>query len=168
MQVSIAGVIIETKLRKTKRGNPFGQYVIEDYSGKIKFTLFNEKFEQFHKFLEKDTCVWLEGTFNDLMNEFRVQAAGTLEQKFQRIAEINIIYNALSFAEQDYKDLKALCNEYITNSPSAEACKFKISFAINGNGKKVTTSSKKYFLKKEKALFKELFQHNISFKLKIH
>ena len=55
------GIVVEAEERISQKGNPYGRYVIEDYSGSYQFTLFGEAYKQFASMLKPSVYVFLTG-----------------------------------------------------------------------------------------------------------
>ena len=57
----IGGIITESEMLTSKNGNPYGRYVIEDYSGSCRIVLFGSAYQQFAHMMLKDLYVLLIG-----------------------------------------------------------------------------------------------------------
>lgn len=57
----LAGLIIETRVRKTKRGDNMGFVTLDDRTSRMEVTLFGEQYEEYRSQLVKDTVVVIEG-----------------------------------------------------------------------------------------------------------
>ena len=55
------GIVVEAEERISQKGNPYGRYVIEDYSGSYQFTLFGETYKQFASMLKPSIYVFITG-----------------------------------------------------------------------------------------------------------
>jgi DNA polymerase-3 subunit alpha len=55
------GIVVEAEERISQKGNPYGRYVIEDYSGSYQFTLFGDAYKQFASMLKPSVYVFLTG-----------------------------------------------------------------------------------------------------------
>ncbi len=60
--VHFAGIITEATDRTSQRGNAYGQYVIEDYTGSYRFVLFGQTYEQCAALLKPDRYVYVTAT----------------------------------------------------------------------------------------------------------
>ena len=54
--------MIEATDKTSQRGNAYGQYVVEDYTGSYRFVLFGSAYEQCASLLKPDRYVYLTGT----------------------------------------------------------------------------------------------------------
>ncbi|MEO8960756.1 MAG: DNA polymerase III subunit alpha [Ginsengibacter sp.] len=59
----LTGLITEVQHRISKRGNKYGEFYVEDYSSKMKLTLFSEDYVKFGNYLEKGTVIYYTGSF---------------------------------------------------------------------------------------------------------
>ncbi|MCL6524918.1 MAG: DNA polymerase III subunit alpha [Thermoflavifilum sp.] len=57
----IAGFIAEAAHRTSRKGNKFGSFVLEDYSGKTELVLLGDDYVKFKSFLEPGLCVYIQG-----------------------------------------------------------------------------------------------------------
>ena len=57
----IGGIITESEMLTSKNGNPYGRYVIEDYTGSCRIVLFGSAYQQFAHMMLKDLYVLLIG-----------------------------------------------------------------------------------------------------------
>jgi DNA polymerase-3 subunit alpha len=60
-ELKLAGMINTFRNGKTKTGNPFGAFTLEDFSGNHEFMLFGKDYVEYSKYLKKDLCVILQG-----------------------------------------------------------------------------------------------------------
>ena len=57
----IGGLITEAEQLRSQKGNPYGRYTIEDYTGSYQFVLFGNAYAQFGHLLLKDMYVLVKG-----------------------------------------------------------------------------------------------------------
>lgn len=91
-EVTFAGVLASTVSKVSKKGNPFGNFEVEDFTGSLKFSLFGKEFEQFNKILEKDGFYYFKGKiqnrFNANQGKLSIEKLTKEEDKELRIVEI--------------------------------------------------------------------------------
>ena len=58
----LGGIVTTTEEAISQKGNPFGRYIIEDYTGSYKMTLFGETYKQCAPLLKPNLYVYLTGT----------------------------------------------------------------------------------------------------------
>ena len=55
------GIVVEAEDATSRKGNPYGRYTIEDYTGSYQFTLFGEAYKQYASLLKPNVYVFLTG-----------------------------------------------------------------------------------------------------------
>jgi DNA polymerase III subunit alpha len=60
-EFAVVGIVSSRQELLTKRGEPFGKFVLEDYTGQHEFTLFSKDYLRFKALLEKDYFIYLRG-----------------------------------------------------------------------------------------------------------
>ena len=60
--IHIGGIVTSTETAISQKGNPFGRYVIEDYSGSYRLTLFGQTYQQCAPLLQPNLYVYITGT----------------------------------------------------------------------------------------------------------
>src|SRR5690606_34219419 len=79
----IVGLIADAQHRVARSGNKYGSFVIEDYSGKTDFVLFNEDYLRFSPLLQPGGTVLIHGFFKQRFNrdepEFRITSVSLAE-----------------------------------------------------------------------------------------
>ena len=58
---TIAGIVVSAEQLTSKNNNPYGRYVIEDYSGSYKLFLFGNAYKQYAHMMLKDVYVLVQG-----------------------------------------------------------------------------------------------------------
>ena len=64
-QVTIAGLMISMRVVKTRTGKPLAILVLDDRTGRLEMTLFDESYEKYRHFLEKDSILVVRGTVTE-------------------------------------------------------------------------------------------------------
>ena len=59
----LAGLVLKAEHRISKKGNGWGAFAIQDYSGVLEFRLFGESYQQFKAFLEEGQVIYMEGRY---------------------------------------------------------------------------------------------------------
>ena len=57
----VGGLIKESEMLRSQKGNPYGRYTIEDYTGSYQFVLFGQAYKDFGHLMLKDTYVLVTG-----------------------------------------------------------------------------------------------------------
>ncbi|QLB12288.1 DNA polymerase III alpha subunit [Bisgaardia hudsonensis] len=88
---TVAGIIVNTRIAITKKGNRFGIATIDDRSGKLDVTLFSDVLERFQDKLQKDNVVILSGqiSFDDFSQGLKMSVRDliTLSEARSRYAK---------------------------------------------------------------------------------
>lgn len=100
--LSIGGIITNAQERMTKRGQPFGIFEIEDYSGSKEIFMFSEDYLKFKHMLAIGAFIWLKGKVQN-----RKWGAGDLEFKVTQMDLLDKARNKASALniEMDLDDL---------------------------------------------------------------
>ena len=97
------GIIMEAEERTSQKGNPYGRYTIEDYSGNYQFFLFGESYKQFASMLKPNVYVFLTGV---------IQQSGTSKKWFKPKplpeAEYELVINQVELMEDAHKHAQTL------------------------------------------------------------
>jgi DNA polymerase-3 subunit alpha len=93
--VRFGAIVTHAVERVSKKGSKFGQFVVEDYSGKTEFSLFNEDYAKFKGFLEINNSVFIRGRYeprfqSETEYELRVTDVRLLEDVAKMVREVCI------------------------------------------------------------------------------
>ncbi|HFD13133.1 MAG TPA: DNA polymerase III subunit alpha, partial [Crenotrichaceae bacterium] len=92
----IAGLIMELRIRQTKRGANFCNLILDDNTARIEIAVFSKTYEQYSDLLVKDTIIVVEGNmgFDDYNGQPRlnVDKIYTVEQARTALAKQLVIY----------------------------------------------------------------------------
>jgi DNA polymerase-3 subunit alpha len=114
----ILGLIADAQHRIAKSGNKYGNFVIEDYSGKTEFPLFSEDYLKISPFLQQGSTVLITGYFKPRYNkeefEFKVQLvslAETLKKTLTKQVNIemhpaDVTKDVVEFVEKNIKNYR--------------------------------------------------------------
>ncbi|WP_421762799.1 DNA polymerase III subunit alpha [Ekhidna sp.] len=76
-EVRIGGIVSDVQHRTSKKGNPFGQFTLEDFNDNYTFYLFSQDYLKFKPMLEKGWFLYLTGNIQNRWNseelEFKIQ-----------------------------------------------------------------------------------------------
>jgi DNA polymerase III subunit alpha len=140
----VIGLVAEAQHKISRQGNKYGNFIIEDYSGKTEIMLFSEDYMKFTPILQQGTTVFLVGYFKPRYNkeefEFKlvnVSLVETIKRNLtkQVTIEINpqdISEDIIGFIEKNLKDHpgKATLKFNLTEPKN----KMKISLVTMDNG----------------------------------
>lgn len=89
-KLKIAAFVTAVNHRVSKKGTGFGTFSIQDYSGSIEFSLFNEDYAKFKYLLEPGSSVFIEGEMKPRWN------SEELELKIREIRQLANIADTLT------------------------------------------------------------------------
>ena len=123
--IRVGGIVSSVEHRTTKTGNPFGKFVLEDFSGnsgKDTFTLFGESYLKFKNFMNVGWFLFIEG--NVLRSnwgghnlEFKVRAIDLLNDIAQkRLMGIALRIPAQAVSAQLVDSIEKICKKYPGNA----------------------------------------------------
>jgi len=98
------GIVTQAEKRTSQKGNPFGSYVIEDYSGSYKMVLFGESYKKYAPMLIPNVYVCITGQIQQRgagMQWFREKKMEEAEYEFQ-VTQVDML------KEVQQKRLKAV------------------------------------------------------------
>ena len=82
----LGGIVTLSEEATSQKGNPFGRYVVEDYTGSYKFTLFGEAYKKFSSLLKPNVYVYITGTIQQRgagMQWFKPKPMSEAEYRFE-------------------------------------------------------------------------------------
>lgn len=114
--------------RTSQKGNKFGAFTLEDYTGKTELVLFGDDYVRFNQFLDQGNAVMICGAFKQRYNgeyEFKVSSvvlAENVKKQFTKELSLemdvrNLEQNTINFLEQNIRQhpgnssLKVIVNE---------------------------------------------------------
>jgi DNA polymerase-3 subunit alpha len=93
----ILGLVADARHATAKSGNKYGNFVIEDYSGRTEIVLFTEKYLKFAPLLEPGKIVFITGNFEQAYNKAEprftmtgVTLAETLKKNLTRQVSVEV------------------------------------------------------------------------------
>jgi DNA polymerase-3 subunit alpha len=96
-QFRLLGLVTDAQHKISRQGNKYGNFSIEDYSGKTDIVLWSEDYVRFSPFLQQGSTVFLTGFFRQRYNrpefEFKVNSvsmAETLKRNLTRQLHIEV------------------------------------------------------------------------------
>ncbi|MBC7875432.1 MAG: DNA polymerase III subunit alpha [Ferruginibacter sp.] len=140
----IVGLVAEAQHKIARSGNKYGNFIIEDYSGKTEFPLFSEDYMRLSPILQQGSTVLVNGYFKPRYNkdefEFKVMSvslAETMKRNMTKQVTIethpqNINNELLQFVERNMKNYPGKSTFKFTLSEPKN--KMKISLVTMNNG----------------------------------
>ena len=128
-EVRFAGLVSEVKDMRSKKGDPFGSMVIDDYSGSYKLSLFGDEYSDFSGFFKENTFVYVRGTvisrsyvdkngndrtFTKLRIGTMMNLGGVLDRYAQRLT---FKIDLREVTEEFCKEIESLASKYSGKIP---------------------------------------------------
>jgi DNA polymerase-3 subunit alpha len=127
-QFRLLGLVTEAQHKISKQGNKFGNFVIEDYSGKTDFVLWSDDYAKFSPFLLQGSTVFITGFFRQRYNrpefEFKctsVSMAELLKRNLTKQVHIEMHPKDVT------KDVVDFIDKNVRNHPGKATLKFTMS-----------------------------------------
>ncbi|HEX7844420.1 MAG TPA: DNA polymerase III subunit alpha [Chitinophagaceae bacterium] len=140
----IMGLVAEAQHKIARSGNKYGNFIIEDYSGKTDIILFSEDYLRLSPFLQQGSSVYITGYFKQRFNkdefEFKVMSvslAETMKKLLTKQVNIevhpqDISAEMINFVEKNLKSFPgSSALRFILKEPRNN---LKISLVSGGNG----------------------------------
>lgn len=92
----LGGIIVAAEDRMSQKGNPWGKYTIEDYTGSYQFSAFGETYQRFAAFLKPNVYVYLTGVIQQRgahMKWFKPKPVEEAEYEFA-LQQVQLIQDA--------------------------------------------------------------------------
>ncbi|WP_207061758.1 DNA polymerase III subunit alpha [Motiliproteus sp. SC1-56] len=106
-QQKMAGLVIDLRLRKTKRGDTLAIVTLDDRSARLEVTLFGELYDQYRDLIVKDQVLVLEGevSFDEYSQQMKVRGSRVLDiasarQQYARYLQVGIEQGGGRLVEQ--------------------------------------------------------------------
>ncbi|MBQ7192663.1 MAG: DNA polymerase III subunit alpha [Paludibacteraceae bacterium] len=94
--IRFGGIVVAAEEAVSQKGNPYGRYTIEDYTGTYKMTLFGDAYKQHAPMLKPNTYVYIIATIQQRgagRNYFRPKPAKEAEYELQ-VQQIELLQDA--------------------------------------------------------------------------
>lgn len=139
----ILGLVADAQHKIARSGNKYGNFVIEDYSGKTEIVLFSEDYLRISPFLQQGSTVFITGYFKQRFNkdefEFKilsVSLAETLKKTLTKEVNIQIHPQDLS------KEIVEFVEKNLKHHPGQAALRFILTEPRNNMRISLVTSGK--------------------------
>lgn len=162
-ELKLAGIVTEVEHRFSKKGNPFGTIIIEDYSGATKLFLFGEDYLRFKHFMVQGTFLYMMGKVANKMyrnDEFEfkintIELLSELREKMVRSLNVKLVSS----------DVTPLFVQEIHELFSAHTGKCQLKFSIQDptSGLEINMPSKTVKVDVSGDLLKKLEEMRLEF-----
>ena len=99
----LGGIIVAAEDRMSQKGNPWGKYIIEDYTGSYQFSLFGEAYQRFAAILRPNMYVYLSGIIQQRGAHMKWFKPKPLEE-----AEYEFAVQQVQLIKEAQKDLRSI------------------------------------------------------------
>ncbi|HWR33406.1 MAG TPA: OB-fold nucleic acid binding domain-containing protein, partial [Chitinophagaceae bacterium] len=124
----ILGLVADAQHKIAKSGNKYGNFVIEDYSGKTEITLFTEDYLRLSPFLQQGSTVFITGFFRQRYNkdefEFKVMTVSLAETMKKQLTKQLMIE---AHPQDISKEMVNFFEKNMKNYPGKSTLKFSLT-----------------------------------------
>ena len=99
----LGGIIVAAEDRMSQKGNPWGKYTIEDYTGSYQFSVFGETYQRFAALLKPNVYVYLSGVIQQRGAQFKYFKPKPVEE-----AEYEFALQQVQMIRDAQKDLRSI------------------------------------------------------------
>ena len=99
----LGGIIVAAEDRMSQKGNPWGKYTIEDYTGSYQFNVFGETYQRFAALLRPNVYVYLTGLIQQRGAQFKYFKPKPVEE-----AEYEFSVQQVQLIKEAQKDLRSI------------------------------------------------------------
>ncbi|WP_210397008.1 DNA polymerase III subunit alpha [Motiliproteus sediminis] len=102
----MAGLVVDIRLRKTKRGDTMAFVMLDDRSARMEVTLFGDTYESHRDLVAKDRVIVVEGevAFDDYSGQLKVRASRLLDMATARVSFASHLRVGVGADEQQLVD----------------------------------------------------------------
>jgi DNA polymerase III subunit alpha len=122
-EFKVGGIVASVEHKLTKTGKPFGKLAIEDYSGKVEFTLWSEDYMRLKSFLMPSLFLFIEGnvirkSWGDNSLELKIKSIDLLnELGVKRTKGLQLKVDLAMLSVDLIKEIEKVCKEYAGSTP---------------------------------------------------
>lgn len=133
-----AGLVIAARSMVTKRGNKMGIFTLDDRSGRLDVTLFNEALEKYEELMQKDRILVVSGqvSFDDFSGGLKMSARELLDINDARERFARAIRISLDEQQIDDRFFPRLCE--ILEPARAGVCPVQVNYRRPGSRVRLT------------------------------
>jgi DNA polymerase III subunit alpha len=117
-EVCVAGVINDVTHKLTKKGQPFANFTLEDYSGSTQLALFSEDYLKFKHFLVPGQMLFVKGRYQPRYNsqdifELKILQVTQLQEVREKLAKKVEVQLELDSLDDDFvQKIELICKKY--------------------------------------------------------
>ena len=127
-QFRLIGLVTKVEHRVSRKGNKFGTFSIEDYSGKTEMVLWGDDYVRHTSFLQMGSTLFITGNFKQRYNnaeyEFKITGISTIDNiKRNLTKQLNIDLNPKNIS----KEMVSFVEENVKKYPGRSLLKFNLT-----------------------------------------
>jgi DNA polymerase-3 subunit alpha len=122
-EFKVGGIVASVEHKLTKTGKPFGKLAIEDYSGKVEFTLWSEDYMKLKQFLMPSLFLYVEGnvmrkSWGDLGIELKIKSIELLNDLgVKKTKGLQLKVDVALLNANLIKEVEKVCKDYAGGTP---------------------------------------------------
>lgn len=150
----ILGLVADAQHKIARSGNKYGNFVIEDYSGKTEITLFKEDYLRLSPYLAQGTTVFITGYFKERYNQdsfdFKITGVSLAESMKKNLTkQVNIEVHP----QYINTDMISFIQKNLKYHPGSSALRFILSEPKNNMRISLVTANGGFEMNEEMILF---------------
>ena len=159
--VTLAGMVVAVQQRTSRKGNPFGIFELEDFSGKTEIRLFGKNYEEYYNRLQPGEAIFVKVSFSQSKYrqdsfQFNIDEISPLETYKGKLADKVELFMNVNHKDNTLKDALSVLND--TGRPG----EFIISLLDDETRQRIQVRSRKK-ISIDRDLVNTLSDLNISF-----
>jgi DNA polymerase-3 subunit alpha len=164
-EIKFAGVVSSVNHRVSQKGNPFGSFVLEDFSGTNEMTLFGNDYLNFRKYLELGYFLYIKARIQNRWgkdDDFEIKINSI--EMLPDIREKYIKYLAIDLSVNDLNaDILQFIQEQVKSNTGNALLSFRITDTSDAMAVNMVSSKFKISLSND--LLKSLDDFGLNYKL---
>jgi DNA polymerase-3 subunit alpha len=162
--IKIAGIVTSAENRVSKKGNKYGHFTLEDFSGPMEMVIFGEDYLRFNMYMVEDACLFVKAKVDKKKfgeeKELKIQSIELLsELRNQHVKELQIKLENKTISASFVQDVFEICSQ----NPGKCTLRFIIEDPVNKIS--VNMPSKTFRVDLNDNLIKQLEEKNLDFQL---
>ncbi|MBK6891497.1 MAG: DNA polymerase III subunit alpha [Chitinophagales bacterium] len=122
LRVTVAGLVTSAQHKTAKTGNPYGRFVIEDYSGSYELNLWSEDYAKYRHWFDVGQIVYVEGNYQKKWRDsddydLKVSNIGLLSTLKEKIKRVIVQIDTALITEAYLNSLEAIFTKHQGSLP---------------------------------------------------
>ncbi len=156
-EIKLGGIITDVQHRTSKKGNPFGQFTLEDFGDSHTFYLFSKDYLKFKSMLEPGWFLYISGTVQNRwkseeleLNIHNIELLGRVRDKMTKGLKLNVRLEDINSIIVD--EVERIAEKF----PGKCLLKFSLSGVCEGRAISLDMLSRKFTIEPTDELIREL------------